>query len=615
MRASAKWIMAVVAVSFVGWMVFEVGMDLSGQTSGGALDEIARVNGTKIDGVTYETAVRNAQEQQRQSGTPILTLDDDRALRDQVLESLVQQIVLQQEYKRRGIEVTDDEIRDAARNAPLPEMLQVPEFQTEGQFDFEKYQRFLSSGTDPSFLFALEARYRDELPRLKLFDRVTSDVFIPDTKLWRDFRDQFDTVSTRIMTILPEAVVPDAEVSVTDEEVEVYFREHSDDYAQPARARLSFIRVSREPNASDTAAALERAESTVEELRNGADFAEVAQRESADSASRAKGGDLGEVAFNAFDSTFTAAALALRPGQISEPVFTPFGIHIIKLESKSSETYGSRHILIPIELTGEHLREIDERGDSLDTFAAEQDDPTALDSAAATLRVAVSVAPPLTEGTRLRLGRNMIPDVGIWAFESVEGMTSHVVETNEGFYVFRLDELEPEGVPAIETIWEDVRRDAITEKKWERAGELADAVHADLQAGMPFVNAGVKHGLTPVTLPPFTRRQPNPSLGNAPEVVGSIFGLVPGETSGPIRTAQAIFFVQPTGLQPADSTGFAERIDELRQTAFQQAQQARWQLVFVALRENADVIDRRAEIARRLRELPDSPGSQNPFGF
>ena len=48
MRAGAKWIMAIVAVSFVGWMVFEVGMDISDQGSTSATDEIARVNGQKI---------------------------------------------------------------------------------------------------------------------------------------------------------------------------------------------------------------------------------------------------------------------------------------------------------------------------------------------------------------------------------------------------------------------------------------------------------------------------------------------------------------------------------------------------------------------------------------
>ena len=82
MRASAKYIMAIVAVAFVGWMVFEVGMDISGQGSASANDEIARVNGRKINGEQFYTAVRNAQEQQRQYGNIMYTLDAQRDLED-----------------------------------------------------------------------------------------------------------------------------------------------------------------------------------------------------------------------------------------------------------------------------------------------------------------------------------------------------------------------------------------------------------------------------------------------------------------------------------------------------------------------------------------------------
>ena len=126
MRASAKWIMAIVAVAFVGWMVFEVGMDIQGQGSTTANDEIARVNGRKITADVFYNAVRNAQEQQRQTGNVLYTLDAQRDLEDQVLEGLVQQVVIQNESDRRGITVTDNEIALAMMNMPLPEMIQVP---------------------------------------------------------------------------------------------------------------------------------------------------------------------------------------------------------------------------------------------------------------------------------------------------------------------------------------------------------------------------------------------------------------------------------------------------------------------------------------------------------
>ena len=202
MRSIAPWIMLVVAVAFVGWMVFEVGMDVQGQTTGGVTDEVARINGRKIDYQTFYTAVRNTQEFQRQQGAPpAVTLEEQRELEDAVMEQLVQEVVLEQEYELRGITVTDRELRDALLNAPLPELQQIPEFQTEGQFDIEKYRRYLRSGADPNFALALEARYRTEIPRLKFYDRVTSDVYVSDAKLWRVYRDQHDSASAKV--ILP----------------------------------------------------------------------------------------------------------------------------------------------------------------------------------------------------------------------------------------------------------------------------------------------------------------------------------------------------------------------------------------------------------------------------
>ncbi len=190
MRANAKWIMLLVALAFVGWMVFDVGMDLTGQGGASIGDAAARVNGTKIDLQTYYNALRAAQERRRfEGGGYGYTLEEQRAFEDAVFEELVQQVLLQQEYNRRGIRVSDDEIIAAAQFSPPPEIIQAPEFQTDGVFDIDKYRRFLASNVDPSFMFALEARYREEIPRTKLFEQLITDVYVTDAKLWQMYRD------------------------------------------------------------------------------------------------------------------------------------------------------------------------------------------------------------------------------------------------------------------------------------------------------------------------------------------------------------------------------------------------------------------------------------------
>ena len=101
MRSFAKWIMGVLAVAFVGWMVFDVGMGISGGTYQPG-DAVAKVNGTSIELQAFYNAVRDAQERQRrESGNTPVTREDQKALEDAVLEGLVQQVLLLDEFKRR----------------------------------------------------------------------------------------------------------------------------------------------------------------------------------------------------------------------------------------------------------------------------------------------------------------------------------------------------------------------------------------------------------------------------------------------------------------------------------------------------------------------------------
>lgn len=617
MRGIAPWIMLIVAVSFVAWMVFEFGMDISGQGSQFA-DEIARVNGQKIDRQRFYAAVQRAQEQQRQAGGPALSLDEQRQLEDAVLEQLVQEMLLQEEYKRRRIRVTDDEVSDAMLNAPPPEITQVPEFQTEGRFDLAKYQRYLRSGADPQLVFALEARYREELPRFRFLERVTAEVYVSDAELWRIYRDRADSVTARVVTLVPAVVVPDDSVRLSDQEVAAYYRANQDAFRRPQRVFLSFVSLSRVPNAADSAAARERVEAIRQELRRGADFAEVAQRESGDSVTRPNGGDLGPARRGDFVPAFEDAALALRPGQLSDPVLTQFGYHLIKLESKSADGYHPRHILIPIRLGAPHLEEVDARADSLDILAAEQTVPSALDTVAARMRLPIDQA-ALFQGDQLRLGTRPVPDVGLWAFESLPGETSPVIEAPWAYYVFRLDSIAPATVPPLSAIRDEVVAAASRARRWELTRERAARIADHLRRGRSLADAARAEGQQGRTIGPFARVPLQPVLQDAPQAIGAAFGLPVGTAGGPYEGERAIFFVEPIAQVPADSAAFVADLEAFRQQVLQQARQARVNAIMASLRERANVVDRRSDLARLEREAADQPGlppgATNPLGF
>lgn len=603
MRALAKWIMLVVAVTFVGWLVFDYGMNVSGRSVGGPGDVVLKVNGQSIDRKTFSAAYQALADQQRASGGPPLTsIEDQRNLEDAVTEQLVQQAVLQQEYQRHGISVTDDEVRQAMLNVPPQELRDVPQFQTDSQFDIQKYQRYLRSGIDPAFTEALERQYRQEIPRLKLFERLTEDVYVSDADVWRAYRDQHETVRARLLVLLPQVVASGADITVTDDEARQYYNAHQSDFAQPAAAFLSYVAVSRRPDAADTAAALARARRVRQEIVGGADFATVAKRESADSVSAAQGGDLGEATKGQFVPEFEQAALALRPGQVSQPAASGFGYHIIKLESQSGDTYHARHILIPIEPIGDHLTAIDSRTDTLDLLAAEQTDPAMLDTVATHLGLTVAQAPPLLQGDRMQLRGDVVPDVQIWAFEAEPGKTSPVIEAQPAYYVFRLDSLHAKGVPPLAAIREQVASKVRLEKQWQATRAIARKVVDALKGGASFQQASQQQGLETRDLPPFSRAQPSPILGDAPDVIGLAFGLPVGTVGGPVENDMAMFFVQPLERQPADSAAFEQQKEQLRQQLTQQARQTRLRVILSSLRQKANVVDHRAELFRAQPE-------------
>ncbi|MGH7531080.1 MAG: SurA N-terminal domain-containing protein, partial [Gemmatimonadales bacterium] len=250
MRANAKWVFLIVAGSFVLWL----GIGQVTEILGPSGTVVLRVNGQDVQVARYQQLVQNAREQFRlRFGTAPMTLEGDQELQDQVIQQLVDSIVLYDEYDRLGIRVSDTEVIEAARSSPPAEVMQNPEFQTNGQFDIAKWQRFLQTGADPGLLLQLEALYRDRILRYKLAQYATSDVYISDGKLWQLYHDEYDSVRVAVLPVWP-AEMPDSS-PISDDELRRYVEEHEDEFTRPAMAFVRFVVQSRVPNAADSAAA------------------------------------------------------------------------------------------------------------------------------------------------------------------------------------------------------------------------------------------------------------------------------------------------------------------------------------------------------------------------
>ncbi|MGH7528628.1 MAG: peptidyl-prolyl cis-trans isomerase [Gemmatimonadales bacterium] len=603
-RNAAKPLMVVVAFTFFAWLV----LDLSGLTGGTGFlttTTVGKVNGQSIDARTYQSVVQqNIDNQQRGAPGP-LGLEERTQIENQVWDQFVETSVLQAEYRRRGLTVTQDEIVQAMRNSPPAEFQNIPEFQTDSQFDLGKYQRWLTSSVAAQYLPTLEAQYRDQLQRSKLLRVVTADVYLSDAALWERFRDEHEQVKIALTAIIPRNVVPDSAVKLSDAQVTAYYRSHQDDFKRPPTAFLSYVALPRLTNASDTAAARARADSARAEIAGGVPFAEVAQRESADTASAPRGGDLGEWTRGSMDPAFDSAAFALPLKTVSRPVLSQFGFHLIEITSRKGEKAKGRHILFPIEVAGPHRDLLDAQADSLERLGADRDDPAALDTASKALKLPVGRTGQVQKGTKVLVGTLAVPDAGVWAFQAKKGATSPVIETQFSFYVFRLDSLRPEGVPPLSEIREAVEHAARNDKKRDLGKKAAEDYLKRTESGSTMAQAAEAMKLPHREFGPFSRV--NPPLTN-PVVVGTAFGLDAGQRSGLLETPDGMYVIQVLEHTKADSAKFVKELNEYRGKMINAARQDRVRGYLGALREAAKVVDNREKLLQQQQQpAPQAP--------
>lgn len=597
MRAQTKWIMLVTAAAFVLLMVTQ-DFDFTGGGLGASLagGELGRVNG---DAITYDEWIRvyrdMSAQQQRQSES--LTNAQIRQMEDAAWEQVVAERLLQQEMERRGITVTEAEIRQAARTSPPPEFYQNEMFQTDGQFDIQKYHEFLSSpAADAQLLTQLELYYRDMIPRMKLFQQVVSGTYPPDSELWRQYQERNERATIRYIPIDPAAVVPDEAVSVSDEEIADFHARNSDDFQRPARASVKLIALDRQTTEADTAAARDHATALRQRILDGEDFAEIAQAESADTGSAREGGSLGTFNRGQMEPAFDEAVFSLPIGEVSEPVQTPFGFHLIRVDSREEDEATASHILVPIELREEAEEKLLTQADSLDVLGRS----LPLDAIGEQLGLPVRTAdltPQLPSW----------PDVGNmqegvdWAFDEITelGEVSPVFESPQAYYVLELVNRSPARALTLEEASPTIRAHLTREKKLERARTIARELVDQVRAGGALDQVAESRQLSIEEAGPFTRMDFVPGLGSANPAIGTAFGLEPGQISGVIEADGNLFIIELVERQPADREAWEEQKEMQRRLITAQVEQQRMERFVGSLREDADVVDNRATALQR----------------
>ena len=591
MREATKPIMLMAAFAFVGLMVFQWGMDITGQSSGG-LGEIGRVNGDAVMYDAYMASYRNLHDQVQRSQEQPVTSQQNTEIEDAAFDEVVDQLLIAQELRRRGIRVTDQEILQAAQLSPPDELRSGFTSPETGQFDITAYQTFLSSAP-PDQLLLLEAYYRDVIPRGKLLRQVSSGIYLSDAQLWQRFRDENEQVEIRFVALDPRTRYEDSDIEISDDDIEDYYRDSPEEFTVPARASVKVVVLDKTPTPADSVAAGETAVALRQEILDGGDFADIAQRESADQVSAVLGGDLGTFPKGRMMGAFDSAVFVASLNTVLEPVRTPFGYHIIEVQDRwGVDSVQARHVLIPFERTDDSEIALLMLADSLEDMG----EVMPLDEAATNAGLEVTTA-DLAENFPFVGGAGQISEGSDWAFlEGEPGDVSPVFETDQAFYVLELISTTEEGVLPLEDARGVIEATLRFDRKMDKAAVDGQAMLDRIAAGEDLAQVAEEVGLQVDEPTPFTRNDFVPKLGRQNAAIGASFGLRPGQISEVITTLANAFIIEQVGYAEADSAAWLGQTIQQREVQAAILQQTHLQLWIAALRSAASIVDRRDEV-------------------
>jgi parvulin-like peptidyl-prolyl isomerase len=598
---TGKFLTIFIVGGFLLWMVYGIGMEVSG-SNGGRPGEMGSVNGTPITAEVFQRRVQEVEQQYRAQAGGRISAADELRIQDQVWNELVGQILIQQELDRRGIRVTDDEIRFAAMNVSAPELAQQEIFRTNGQFDINKYRSYLGSAqASDELLNGLEQYYRGAIPQSKLQDQIAAGVYVSDAELARLYRDRSETATVEYVSLDLSRLAPGS-VQVSDDEIRSYYNAHRDDFERPRTARFTVAYIPTAPDESDRAAVEAHARELRARLAAGGDFAAAARSESTDTASARQGGSLGTVRKGQMVAAFDSAVWALPLNEISQPVLTQFGYHLLEVTARGGDTAVVRHILLPIRKDPAELESIDARADTLARML-EANQPLE--------RAARSVGATVRQGVTVSESNPYLPGVGSgiealnWASAEMRDKNagahpvSDVMDGEGSAYAVRLDSYLPKGKMTLAEATPVIRERLILQKKRERAAAEGARMVAEVRAGRTLQQVAAARGLTVLRAGPFTRIEPNPVFGQATPAIGAAFGTPLNQLSGVVESGSNRFIIRPLARGGVDQAAFQRDREQLRAMATQQMRQQATSRWLDSARRNANIKDNRDQVFGR----------------
>ncbi len=513
---NSKWLKyLLVTVICIPFALFGIGSYFSG----GGPDYAAKVNGEKVSLGAFQNAYQteNARMRQMFGGQIPEGFNSVSMIGNQAMNSVITQEVLRQSTVDNGFAVSDESV---ASN-----LFAIEAFNVDGKFDPERYQMQLQSMGVSAAEF--EEQYRVDLVMQQLQNSIVSTGFsLPDEeRLVKSLRDQKRNLSYISMDLAkkaetievsdediatyyddnvsqynnPEKVIVEyielniddlkADIEVTDADLNGYYDANKTQWVAPELRDASHILLSLDSDASDSKVEEKQAEALalIERLNSGESFEDLAREFSDDTGSAENGGSLGEFGEGVMVPAFEEAAFSMAVGELSAPVRSDFGFHIIRLDNiigergKSFEEVKEEvEDLFRAEAAENRFYEVSEQ---LQNAAYENSD--SLEPAAEETGLQVETSDWIDSTTTEGLGSNrQVLAAALTDDVLNNGLNSETVELGEYHsVVLRTLEHEPPSPKPLDEVKADIQLAMQNERATEQLTELANKIVEDLAAG------------------------------------------------------------------------------------------------------------------------------------
>jgi len=349
---NAKWVIYISIAGIAAGLLF---MDMSSLQ----IDKrppVGVVNGEKLSNDLFEIRLRQIQSQQT-------GLSNEQAfqLREELFKSFVQQHLIQKLIDNAKIKASVYEMSRDLRNDPPKGIDREPSFQTDGVFDFAKYEAWLS--TPETYNIPLMVEYENILKTAKIPEkqlRVFISAGIHPSTLEAKYRVLSRETNFELLNVQGKPNFFE-DISVSQGSIDSLFKAEPDSFfVAEDLAKVNYVALPIAPSENDVESTYEYAKMLLAQIKEGADFAEIARNSSEDPGSAAQGGELGDYTPRGkWVTEFDNVAFALDSGKISEPVRSQFGFHIIQSLGKrienNEEQVKARHILLVVNATSETI--------------------------------------------------------------------------------------------------------------------------------------------------------------------------------------------------------------------------------------------------------------------